>query len=67
MKKKTNMKIVIIIGSIITGFLIAYFLNYKADRSGYKLQELIFLNKGACYHIHHFMIFGIIILAIFLV
>jgi len=48
------------------GFSVAYFFNYKTDRSGYKLQELILLKNGNCYHIHHYMYFGVIILAMLL-
>ena len=49
--------------AIILGFTILYFLNYKSTNSGYKLQELILLIAGNCYHIHHYMVLGIIILA----
>lgn len=50
--------------SLIIGFTVAYFFNYKPNRTGYKLQELVLLMKGDCYHIHHFMFLGVIILAI---
>jgi len=49
--------------AIIAGFTVLYFLNYKSVHSGYKLQELILLTGGNCYHIHHFMVLGIITLA----
>jgi Na+/H+ antiporter NhaC len=59
--KKYN--ILWILVAIIIGFTLAYLLNYKSVKTGHKLQELILLTKGNCYHIHHFMVLSIIILA----
>ena len=43
-----------------TGFTLAYFKNYKqtthpSNPSNFKLQELVLLMKGACFHVHHWM------------
>jgi len=44
---------------IISGFTLAYFKNYKTahkfNDNGFKLQELVLLMKGTCFHIHHWM------------
>lgn len=47
---------------IISGFTLAYFKNYKTVNKEYthnvhrfKLQELVLLMKGTCFHIHHWM------------
>ena len=49
-----------LIGFIVTGFALAYFKNYKQTTQphnphNFKLQELVLLLKGACFHIHHWM------------
>ena len=49
---------------LIIGFTIMYFINYKKVTKGYKLQELVLLMKGNCYHIHHFMVMLLIIISI---
>ena len=49
--------------SLLIGFLLAYYYNFLTSRKGYRLQELILLIKGNCYHIHHFMYFGSIIIS----
>jgi len=38
---------------LLISYSIGYFLNYK-KRDG-KLQEIILIANGACYHIHHWM------------
>lgn len=50
--------------SLLIGFTVAYFFNYKPNSTGNELQELVLLMKGNCYHIHHFMFLGVIIFAI---
>ena len=50
--KKHKYKFII---ALLIGFIFAYFFNYKTNRSGFKLQELVLLAKGSCYHIHHWM------------
>ena len=37
------------------GFITAYWTNYNADRGKNKVEELILLTHGSCYHIHHWM------------
>lgn len=49
---------------LIIGFTIMYFINYKKVTKGYKLQELVLLMKGNCYHIHHSMVMLLIIISI---
>ena len=49
---------------LIIGFTILYFINYKKVTKGYKLQELVLLMKGNCYHIHHSMVMLLIIISI---
>ena len=44
-----------------SGFVIAYYVNYK--QSNKNLQELILIAKNNCFHIHHFITFSIIILS----
>jgi hypothetical protein len=56
--------IFLFIGSIIIGFIILYFINYKPNRIGYRLQELILLIEKNCYHIHHFISCCILILTL---
>lgn len=46
---------VFILTSIILGFLVAYHLNYRADRSESRVEALILFTHGTCYHIHHWM------------
>ena len=56
------------------GYILSYYYNYKynsnnyykKNNSAYKLQELILIMNGECYHIHHFMSLSIIILSILL-
>ena len=49
--------------SLLIGFLVAYILNFKSNRKGFRLQELVLLMKGNCYHIHHFMWIGAMIIS----
>lgn len=63
-KNPIHARIFYCIIAILVGFILAYFCNYKVVRGGYKLQELVLLFKGACYHIHHYISCSIIILAI---
>jgi hypothetical protein len=49
--------------ALLIGFLAAYSCNFKINRKGFRLQELILLTKGNCYHIHHFMWIGSIIIS----
>ena len=51
-----------VILSLFVGFLIAYFKNYKGRKNKENLQELILLLKIDCYHIHHFILLGVIII-----
>ena len=51
-----------VIISLIIGFLIAYFKNYKGRKNKDNLQELILLLEIDCYHIHHFIFLGVIII-----
>jgi len=50
----------------ITGFLIAYYINFKKTKGKHRLQELVLLMKKNCYHIHHFITFGVIIISMLL-
>ena len=38
---------------LVVSYSIGYFFNYKKRDD--KLQELVLIAKGACYHIHHWM------------
>ena len=44
---------------VVTGFVVAYFKNYKQTSQhtthNFKLQELVLLMKGSCFHVHHWM------------
>lgn len=49
-----------VVCSIVTGFALAYFKNYKQTAQphtphNFKLQELVLLMRGSCFHIHHWM------------
>ena len=46
---------------IIIGFFIAYFVNFKQDKSWRGLQEFVLFTKGECFHIHHFIYFSLFI------
>jgi hypothetical protein len=51
---------VVVLACIVAGFTLAYFKNYKVSNSidnphRFKLQELVLLMKGTCFHIHHWM------------
>ena len=56
------------------GYILSYYYNYKYNSnnyykrndSTYKLQELILIMNGKCYHIHHFISLSIIIISILL-
>ena len=48
--------------ALLIGFLVAYSYNFKMNK-GFRLQELVLLTKGNCYHIHHFMWIGSIIIS----
>jgi len=61
---KISKKYLYLLVSILIGFTIAYFFNFKMSSKGSKLQELVLLVKGNCYHIHHSIIFSVIISAI---
>lgn len=52
-----------ICSSLLIGFLVAYIFNIKSNRKGFRLQELVLLMKGNCYHIHHFMWIGAMIIS----
>lgn len=52
-----------ICSSLLIGFLVAYIFNFKSNRKGFRLQELVLLMKGNCYHIHHFMWIGAMIIS----
>ena len=58
-KYKTYLNICI---ALVTGFLLAYSFNFKINRKGFRLQELVLLMKDNCYHIHHFMWIGSIVI-----
>ena len=60
--KKYNTYIKICL-SLLIGFLVAYIFNFKSNRKGFRLQELVLLMKGNCYHIHHFMWIGAMIIS----
>lgn len=60
--KKYNIYVNLIIALVI-GFLVAYIFNFKSNRKGFRLQELVLLMKGNCYHIHHFMWIGAMIIS----
>ena len=60
--KKYNIYVNLIIALAI-GFLVAYIFNIKSNRKGFRLQELVLLMKGNCYHIHHFMWIGAMIIS----
>ena len=49
--------------ALVIGFLVAYKFNFKTSRKGFRLQELVLLMKGNCYHIHHFMWIGAMIIS----
>ena len=49
--------------ALVIGFLVAYKFNFKTNRKGFRLQELVLLMKGNCYHIHHFMWIGSIVIS----
>ena len=49
--------------ALVIGFLVAYIFNFKSNRKGFRLQELVLLMKGNCYHIHHFMWIGAMIIS----
>ena len=46
---------------LVAGFTMAYFKNYKpttqqpSNPHNFKLQELVLLMRGACFHVHHWM------------
>ena len=60
--KKYNIYVNLMIALVI-GFLVAYIFNIKSNRKGFRLQELVLLMKGNCYHIHHFMWIGAMIIS----
>lgn len=60
--KKYKTYIILCIALLI-GFLLAYIFNFKKNRKGSHLQEMVLLINGNCHHIHHFMLFGSIIIA----
>ena len=60
--KKYNTYIKICL-SLLIGFLVAYIFNFKSNRKGFRFQELVLLMKGNCYHIHHFMWIGAMIIS----
>jgi hypothetical protein len=60
--KKYKTYIILCIALLI-GFLLAYIFNFKKNRKGSHLQELVLLTNGNCHHIHHFILFGSIIIA----
>ena len=66
MSKNENIQTILIylLVPLIIGFTIMYFINYKKVTKGYKLQELVLLMKGNCYHIHHSMVMLLIIISI---
>ena len=47
---------------LLIGFLIAYFKNYKGRKNNNYLQELILILENNCYHIHHFITIGLVII-----
>ena len=49
---------------IIIGFFIAYFVNFKQDKSWRGLQEFVLFTKGGCFHIHHFIYFSLFIVLV---
>ncbi len=61
---KISKKYFYLLVSILIGFTIAYFFNYNISGKSSKLQEFVLLLKGNCYHIHHSMIFSVIIGAV---
>jgi len=53
-----NTTLITVLVCITAGFTLAYFKNYMKsgqNSHGFKLQELVLLMKGACFHIHHWM------------
>jgi len=49
--------------AMVVGFFLAYVLNFRETKKQARLQELTLLIYGNCYHIHHFIVFGILIVA----
>ena len=60
---KKYKKYIILCRALLIGFLLAYIFNFKKNRNGSQLQELVLLINGNCHHIHHFILFGSIIIA----
>ena len=54
--------IINILSTTFLGFIIAYYINFKHGKKPHRLQELILIMKKNCYHIHHFITFGGVIL-----
>ena len=48
--------------ALLIGFLFAYFANYNSKTK----QVLAFIYKDKCYHIHHWITYGVIILFVLL-
>lgn len=61
--KSNNIYLIIYI-SLLFGFILAYFVNYKKNKKN--LQELILFINNNCYHIHHYIIYSLFILFILL-
>lgn len=50
--------------SVVLGFVFAFSTNYNANRSGYRVEELILLTHGVCYHVHHWMWCTLLVLCV---
>ena len=50
--------------SLFIGFLIAFMVNYNVKKTGHQLQEFILFINEDCYHIHHWIIFSLIVICI---
>ena len=56
--------ILIILNFLIIGFLISYFLNYKNNKLLDNFQELILILNKTCYHIHHYIVYFILVITL---
>jgi len=64
--KSNNIYLIIYI-SLLFGFILAYFVNYKKNKKNKKnLQELVLFINNNCYHIHHYITYSLFILFILL-
>ena len=62
--QKNHSVFIYLLIALTIGFGISYFFNYRGNRSGSNLREMVLLTNKNCYHVHHFMFIGVMIISI---